>query len=106
MGRRAKPPPTDDKVEQTQRKEREKHETPHAAIPAELLCGGYDALEQAIGERRIDQLILTGHDLPRERLWQVRAWRGQQLPERQQSGAGAWPGLRLPEQRQSRAGAW
>lgn len=43
-------------------------ETPHAAIPAELLCGGYDALEQAIGERRIDQLILTGHDLPRGRL--------------------------------------
>ncbi len=43
-------------------------ETPHPAIPPDLICGGYDMLEQAIQEQHIDQLILTGHDLPRQQL--------------------------------------
>ena len=41
-------------------------ETPHASIPQELLCGDYGALEKAVAERRIDQLILTGHAMSHE----------------------------------------
>ena len=42
-------------------------ETPHPAIPPALLCGGFAALDQTVGERHIDQIILTGHALPHER---------------------------------------
>ncbi len=43
-------------------------EMPHPAIPPALLCGGIEALEQTVGERRIDQLVLTGHGLPHEKI--------------------------------------
>jgi exopolysaccharide biosynthesis polyprenyl glycosylphosphotransferase len=41
-------------------------ETPHAAIPAGLLCGDCSDVARVVADRKIDQLILTGHSLPRE----------------------------------------
>ena len=64
-------------------------ETPHPAIPPDLICGGYDMLEQAIQEQRIDQLILTGHDLPRQQLVEL-------IPANSTSCASTWcPTFRL-----------
>ena len=41
-------------------------EQAHAGIPAPFLCGDYADLERVVAERRIDQVILTGHALSHE----------------------------------------
>ncbi len=46
-------------------------ETPHTAIEATRLCGGFDELEQKVADHKIDQLILTGHDLDHDAIVQL-----------------------------------